>query len=178
MNKQNINRSFRLSLIAVLGPSGELGVRNGLLWHITEDLRHFKSLTLGHTVIMGRRTYESLGKPLPGRNNVVISRSGKKLEAVLATLNDQTEVFIIGGAQIYRQTMPLADRLYITHVQAPLPPDGADVFFPTIDPLVWQEVSRQDFSRGATFPYPFSFVTYQRRQTQPQPAMPAARPRN
>ncbi|HBG52978.1 MAG TPA: hypothetical protein DDW70_02010 [Rikenellaceae bacterium] len=167
-----------LSLIAVLGPSRELGLRNGLLWHISEDLRHFKALTLGHTVIMGRRTYESLGKPLPGRNNIVISRSGEKLEEVLAAINDQTEVFIIGGAQIYRQTMPMADRLYITHVQAPLPPEGADVFFPPIDPLQWREISRQDFSRGVTFLYPFSFVTYERRQTPSLSATPAATRRN
>ena len=163
MKSEQPSKPRTLSLIAVLGPSGELGIRNGLLWHISEDLKHFKALTMGHTVIMGRRTYESLGKPLPGRSNIVLSRSGKKLEGILRDLNDQPEVFIIGGAQVYHQTIHLADRLYITHVQAPLPAEGADVFFPPIDPLQWQETARQDFSRGANFPYPFSFVTYERR---------------
>ena len=169
MKSEHLSKLGILSLIAVLGPSGELGVRNGLLWHISEDLKHFKSLTMGHTVIMGRRTFESLGKQLPGRTNIVLSRSGKKLEEILEDVKDQPEVFIIGGAQVYRQAIHLADRLYITHVQAPLPSGGADVFFPPIDPRQWQEVSRQDFVRGAAFPYPFSFVTYERRKTQQQP---------
>ena len=167
-----------LIAIAALDPDRVIGRAGRIPWHLPDDLRLFRQLTTGHTVIMGRRTYESLGKPLPGRNNIVISRSGEKLEEVLAAINDQTEVFIIGGAQIYRQTMPMADRLYITHVQAPLPPEGADVFFPPIDPLQWREISRQDFSRGVTFLYPFSFVTYERRQTPSLSATPAATRRN
>ena len=151
-----------LSLVAVLGPSGELGLRTGLLWHIPEDLKHFKALTTGHTVVMGRRTYESLGKPLPGRHNIILSRSGPDLRQILEGLSDQTEIFIIGGAQIYSQTISMAHKLYITHVRAPLPEGGADVYFPPIDPLLWKEVSRRDFPRGTTFPYPFSFVTYER----------------
>ncbi|NLA16245.1 MAG: dihydrofolate reductase [Bacteroidales bacterium] len=164
-------KPYVLSLIAVIGPKGELGANNDLLWHISEDLRHFKALTMGHTIIMGRKTFESLGKPLPGRNNVVLSRSGLTLEQALAQekaqaadrAKTQAEVFIIGGAEVYRQAIDLADRLYITHVQAPLPEGGADVFFPEIDLSVWKETGREDQPRGATFPYPFSFVTYERR---------------
>ena len=92
-----------LSLIAAIGPHNELGAGNRLLWHIPEDLKHFKAVTTGHTVIMGHRTFESLGKPLPNRTNIVLSRSqnGLSLELALASLEDESEVFIIGGAQIY-----------------------------------------------------------------------------
>lgn len=162
MKGQTTGKSHILSLVAVLGPGRELGASNRLLWHISEDLKHFKGLTMGHTVIMGRKTYESLGKPLPGRNNIVVSRSGRNLAEVLAGITGGQEVFIIGGAEIYRQTIDLADKLYITHVKAPLPEGEADVFFPPIDPRKWKEVARTDHPRGITFPFPFSFVTYQR----------------
>jgi len=162
MKNQETKRPYTLSLVAVVGPDLELGANNQLLWHISEDLRHFKMLTMGHTVIMGRKTSESLGKPLPGRNNVVLSGTGKSLEEVLSQITDQAEVFVIGGAQIYRQTIGMADKLYLTHVCAPLPDGGADVFFPTVDPLLWKEVMREDFPHGAKFPFPFSFVTYER----------------
>ncbi len=162
MKDQVTNRPYTLSLVAVVGPNLEIGANNQLLWHISEDLKHFKALTMGHTVIMGRKTYESLGKPLPGRENIVLTRSGKSLEEVLSKIKDNAEVFVIGGAQIYRQTIGLADKLYLTHVRAPLPDGGADVFFPTFDPLQWQEIMREDFPQGAKFPFPFSFVTYRR----------------
>lgn len=162
MKDQGTNRPYTLSLVAVVGPGLELGAKNQLLWHISEDLRYFKALTMGHTVIMGRKTYESLGKPLPGRNNVVLSRSAKSLEEVLSGINDRAEVFVIGGAQIYKQTIHLADKLYLTHVNAPLPEGGAEVFFPPVDPLQWKEIKREDYPNGAKFPFPFSFVTYQR----------------
>ncbi len=162
MTNQDTLRPYTLSLVAVVGPGLEIGANNQLLWHISEDLRHFKALTMGHTVIMGRKTYESLGKPLPGRNNVVLSRSGQNLEEALSQITGQAEVFVIGGAQIYRQTIHLADKLYLTHVQAPLPEGGADVFFPPVDPRQWKEIVREDFPRGAKFPFPFSFVTYER----------------
>ncbi len=162
MKDQGTNRPYTLSLVAVVGPGLELGANNQLLWHISEDLRHFKALTMGRTVIMGRKTYESLGKPLPGRNNVVLSRSGRSLEEVLSQVKDQAEVFVIGGAQIYRQTIDLADKLYLTHVRAPLPDGGVDVFFPPVDPRQWKEVMRKDFPHGVKFPFPFSFVTYER----------------
>ncbi|HOO69546.1 MAG TPA: dihydrofolate reductase, partial [Bacteroidales bacterium] len=114
MKDQVTNRPYTLSLVAVVGPNLEIGANNQLLWHISEDLKHFKALTMGHTVIMGRKTYESLGKPLPGRENIVLSRSGKSLEEVLSKIKDNAEVFVIGGAQIYRQTIGLADKLYLT----------------------------------------------------------------
>lgn len=127
-------------------------------------MKHFKAVTSGHAVIMGRRTFESLGKPLPNRTNIVLSRSGNglSLESALASLGEESEVFIIGGAQIYSQTIDMADRLYITHINAPLPEGGADAFFPVINPNCWREVERIDFTRGAVFPYPFSFVKYER----------------
>ena len=93
MKDQGTKRPYTLSLVAVVGPGLELGAKNQLLWHISEDLKHFKALTMGHTVIMGRKTYESLGKPLPGRENIVLSRSGKSLEEVLSKIKEMPRCF-------------------------------------------------------------------------------------
>ncbi len=158
------SRAYTLSVIAAVGPGNALGARNDLLWHIREDLQHFKKITTGHTVIMGSRTFESLGsKPLPGRHNIVLYPDTNPLDKVLAEIEPGTEAFIIGGAMVYAQTVPIADKLYITHIDAPLPEGGADVFFPEIDLNVWREVSREDFPCGGAFPYPFSFVEYIRK---------------
>lgn len=176
-------KPYKLALIAALGPNNELGLDNQLLWHISEDLRHFKAMTMGSVLLMGRKTFLSLKKPLPGRINIMLSRSDVTLEQGLElaarhireqdpvlqpTLEQLPKgtlptVYVIGGEQIYRQTLQMADVLYITHVQAPLPEGGADVFFPEIDPAIWQETARTDHESGAIFPYPFSFVTYERR---------------
>lgn len=159
-----MSRNYTLSVIAAIGPCGELGAKNDLLWHFKEDMRHFKSITTGHTVIMGSRTFESLGsKPLPNRHNIVLYPDTNPLDKVLQEIEPGTEAFIMGGAMVYAQTVPIADRLYITHVDAPLPPGGADVWFPPIDPAVWVVFSREDFPRGETFPYPYSFVEYRRK---------------
>ncbi|MDR1582807.1 MAG: dihydrofolate reductase [Prevotellaceae bacterium] len=158
-----------LSIIAAVAQNRAIGRNNQLLWHISEDLRYFKQLTSGHTVIMGRKTFESIGKPLPNRHNTVISRTlapadgisvAKDLNAALAQCLNETEVFIIGGGSIYREALPLAHRLYLTEVHADC--DG-DTFFPEINRNDWKEISRQDFPHGATFPYPFSFVVYERK---------------
>jgi dihydrofolate reductase len=153
-----------LSLIAAVAKNGCIGKDNRLPWHIPEDMKRFKEKTLGKVVIMGRKTWESLPekfRPLPERVNVVISRNtayavpvGVELfasvdDALLSHTKD--DVVVIGGAELYRQTMPLAETLFITHVDQEVP---GDVFFPPIDPSVWKESEREPHDG-------FSFVTYQ-----------------
>lgn len=139
-----------LSIIAGIGKKNELGKDNQLLWNIPEDMRHFREITSGHPVIMGRKTFESIGKPLPNRRNIVITRdtsyAGDDIEVVHSLeealslfTNSEDEVFVIGGAEIYRQAIPRADKLYITHVEQEFP--DADTFFPEIDMNIWEKIS-------------------------------------
>ena len=132
----------RVSMVAAIGRNRELGRGNELLWHIPEDLKRFKALTLGHPVIMGRKTFESIGKPLPGRTNLVVSRSALSLEDALAQAKklDKEEVFIIGGVQIYEQALPYADRLYLTLIEDT---KEADAFFPEYEKLFTKKVSEE-----------------------------------
>ena len=137
-------------------------------WHITEDFKHFKAVTTGHSVVMGRKTYDSIGRPLPNRRNIVITRNPElriegcemaaSLEGALAMCEGEEEVFIIGGGQIYNQSMPMANKLYITHVDVEV---EGDTRFPEIGPE-WHEVRREEFERGKEFEHPFSFVDYER----------------
>lgn len=160
-----------ISLIAVTARNRAIGKDNALLWQLPEDLRHFREITRGKPVIMGRKTWESLPaafRPLPGRRNIVVSRNAAYVAAgaeLAATLDaavrlcaDADEAFVIGGEQIYRQALPLADRLYLTEVDADA---DADAFFPELAPTDWQEVSRQ--AKGAVDGPPYSFAVYQRR---------------
>ncbi len=158
-----------ISIIAAIASNGVIGDRNTLLWHIREDMLRFRHLTTGHPVVMGRKTYESIGRPLPGRTNVVISREVSAIEGcrVVRSLAEaqsmfpsDEEIFIIGGAQIYAQALPVADRLYITEVHRSY--DG-DTSFPPIDLSQWRETAREDFPCGKEFAFPFSFVDYERK---------------
>lgn len=129
----------RISIIAAIGKNRELGKQNTLIWRISDDLKRFKTLTTGHPIIMGRKTYESIGRPLPGRTNIVISQSMTTQEGitVVSSLSDalgvamgidREEVFVIGGAQVYKEALPLADRIYLTLIEETDP--NADAFFP------------------------------------------------
>lgn len=144
-------RRPRVSLIAAVAANGVIGDNNALPWRLPEDLRRFKALTLGHPVIMGRKTFESIGRPLPGRRNIVISRNREyaaagcevaaSLEAALeACRNGSDEVFIIGGAQIYAEALPLAQRLYMTEVHCAF---EGDAHFPAFDRREWNEIQRE-----------------------------------
>ncbi len=158
----------RLNLIAALGKNGVIGIDNRLPWRMPEDLKHFKALTLGHAVLMGRKTFESLGRPLPGRRNIVITRNAQYrpegaevaggIEQALALCRDAAEVFFIGGADIYRQALPLVERLYLTEVDAS--PAG-DAFFPAFDRSCWRESAR-DERRDEGGGLDYAFVVYQR----------------
>lgn len=133
-----------ISIIVAVAENQAIGFDNHLLWHISEDLKRFKSLTLGHHVIMGRKTFASVGKPLPGRVNIVISRQegyraegcivAKSLEEAIDLAKQDSEIFIIGGGEIYKQALPMASRVYLTRVHASYP---GDVFFPELNHSEW-----------------------------------------
>ncbi|MDR0768607.1 MAG: dihydrofolate reductase [Dysgonamonadaceae bacterium] len=161
-----------LSVIAAVGRNGEIGRNGGLLCHLPSDLKHFKAITSCHPVIMGRKTFESLPTgTLPNRRNIVISRNidlkiegaeiYPSLDYALIKLLTTEETFIIGGAQIYEQALPIADKLYLTKIYADFP--DADIFFPPIDFSFWQETSRETFPADEANRYPFSFFEYERR---------------
>lgn len=158
-----------ISIIVAVSEDMGIGSNNDLLWHIPEDLKRFKKLTLGNTVIMGRRTWFSLPKrPLPGRRNIVITDNPHEefenavtvhsIDDALAKCSEKDEIFIMGGGSIYKQFMPLADRLYITHVHKKAP---ADVWFPEIDRHVWKVVDKEEFTDGDI---PYTYVIYDRRK--------------
>lgn len=158
-----------ISIIVAVAKNGVIGDKNALLWHLREDMIHFRTTTSGHPVVMGRKTFDSIGRPLPKRTNVVITRDTNlaidgctvvhSLEEAVALFDPSEEVFIIGGAQIYRQAMPLADRIYLTVIDKPY---EGDTSFPEIDYSVWRECNREDFARGEEFKHPFSFITLER----------------
>ena len=160
-----------LSLIAAIGKNNELGKGNTLLWHMSADMKHFRDTTRGHAVIMGRKTFESLSGPLPNRENIVITRDKSYLrhgvdvrhsleEALAKFKNTDQEVFIIGGAEIYKQSINIADKLYITHIDAE--DKDADTFFPEIIPVIWNEISHQEHKKDDKNPFNYTFSIYER----------------
>lgn len=159
-----------ISVIVAVAEDGAIGKDNGLLCRLPNDLKYFKLLTLGHTIIMGRNTFLSLPNgALPGRDNIVLSRSQveypstktyNSVEEAIEAVKEQEEVFFIGGAQIYSQVLKYADKLYITEIHATFP--DADAHFPQLDRTGWREVSRQDNPADEKHCHPYSFVVYER----------------
>lgn len=160
-----------ISIIVAVAQNGVIGGDNKLLWHIPEDLKRFKAVTSGHPVIMGRKTFESLGRPLPDRTNVVVTRNtayhhdgivtAGSLEEAVGMFPGEDEIFIIGGGEIYRQALPIADKLYVTTVCRDY---EGDTTFPEVDPAHWDAVLTEAHPRGHTFPYPFVYTDYIRRK--------------
>ncbi|TDG16049.1 dihydrofolate reductase [Seongchinamella unica] len=166
---------MQLAVIVAAAENGVIGRNNALPWHLPEDLKYFKRVTLGKPVVMGRKTFESIGRPLPGRTNIVITRkeswsaAGVKVvhsldEALalaeeIAVIDGATELMVIGGAEIYRAALPRADRLYFTEVHAEV---EGDALLPDIDWSTWTEVSRERFAASEANPYPYSFAVYER----------------
>jgi len=160
----------KLSLIVAMAKNCTIGVNNTLPWRCPEDLKHFKTLTMGHHMIMGRKTFDSIGKPLPGRTTVVVTRNaGLEIEgcviahslkeAIAACAGDE-EIFIVGGADLYQQAVSLVDTLYITEIQQDV---EGDADFPEFDMRVWQETSREVRSQETPQPLEYHFVTYRRK---------------
>ena len=159
---------MKLSLIVAVSRNGVIGLNNQLPWHLPEDLKYFKSVTTGKPIVMGRKTYDSIGRPLPGRTNIVITRDAswsapgvevaQTLETALelgATACDAAgaeEIMVIGGEQIYRMTLPVADRLYLTQVDAEV---EGDAYFPEVDSACWTQVDELLPEKTDTHPYRF-----------------------
>ncbi|WP_042722300.1 dihydrofolate reductase [Flavobacterium sp. B17] len=158
------------TIVVAMGEKNEIGFENQLLWHLPKDLKHFKDLTSGHPVIMGRKTYESIGKPLPNRTNIVISRKndwfeegvlivGSIKEAVKFAKKIDEDIFIIGGGKIYEQTMDIVDKLEVTLVKADL---EADTYFPKIDEKTWKKTNEVFHEKDEKNQYDFYFQTYEK----------------
>ncbi len=160
----------RIAIIAAVARNGVIGQRNRMPWHLPEDLKRFRQLTLGHAVIMGRRTFESIGKPLAGRNNIVVTRSpdwtrpgchaAHSLAAALAVVHGSQDAFVIGGAEIYALALPIARRLYMTEIERDF---EGDAFFPGFDRSRWREVSRESRVLDGTGGFSYHFVAYEPR---------------
>ncbi len=158
-----------LSVIAAVARNNVIGNENKLLWHMPADLKHFKSVTSGHSVIMGRKTYESIGRALPNRRNIVISRQAgysaagcemsRSLDEAITACKGEEEVFIIGGADIYRQALSLSDRIYLTRVAADF---KGDAYFPEINFSEWKMVETQHHKADEKNGFDYSFSTYHR----------------
>jgi dihydrofolate reductase len=160
-----------ITLVAAVARNGTIGADGGLPWHLPADLSRFKTLTMGHPMIMGRKTYDSIGRALPGRRTIVVTRdpawaatgveTAASLPAALALAGDDVGVMVVGGGEIYAQTMPIADRLEITHVDTEV---IGDTRFPDIDPARWQVAERTDADG-------YAFVSYERRRPADLPVL-------
>ncbi len=158
-----------ISIIVAIGKNNEIGKKNGLLWRSPADMKHFRKITMLHPVIMGRKTFESIGKPLLNRKNIVITRDANykkegveivhSLSGALDLFPDKNEeIFVIGGEEIYKQVLPITDKLYITYVNGEFP--EADAFFPEIEKNKWQEVKKEKYPKDDLNKYDLEFVEY------------------
>lgn len=158
---------MRISIIAAMADNRVIGRDNTLPWHLPEDLKHFRNLTMGHHILMGRKTFESIGKPLPGRICVVISRNpdfshpgvlhASSIEAAISLCDDDEEIFLIGGAEIYKQAIGIAKRIYLTEIKREY---AGDAHFPEFDLETWHEVARDSHVSSAGLE--FDYVVYER----------------
>jgi len=160
-----------LTLIVAVGENNAIGKDNKLIWHLSDDLKRFKSLTNGHHIIMGRKTFEGFPKPLPNRTHIVISRQANykvpdgvivvnSLEDALDAAKNDKQPFVIGGGEIYKQAMPLADKIELTRVHQSF---EADTFFPKVDSSIWKETSNTFHDKDDHHEYSFSFLTYEKK---------------
>ncbi|HHV87029.1 MAG TPA: dihydrofolate reductase [Petrimonas sp.] len=165
----NNHKTPQIAIIVALDEQNGIGRNGKLLCHLPGDLKHFKELTTGHSVIMGRKTYESLPKgALPNRTNIVITSDtanhypgcivARSVDEALACCNDEKTAFIIGGGQLYRSTLRLADKLYLTRIHHTF--DDADTFFPEINPDEWKLIYRETYQAAESHKYEYSFLTY------------------
>lgn len=164
---------MKLILIAAVANNNVIGKDNKLLWHMPADLKHFKELTMGHTILMGRKTFESIGKPLPGRKTIVITQQENydakgckvvnNLKDAICEVKNEKEVFVAGGSEIYRQLINLhhTRRMFITRIYADF---EGDSFFPDIDTQKWELIDREAFEADEKNPYPYAFLTYKKKK--------------
>jgi dihydrofolate reductase len=174
------NAPPRLALVAALDRKRAIGRDNALPWHLPDDLKRFKRLTLGHPVLMGRVTAQSIGRALPGRRNLVLSRGGSapfpgqevfaSVDAALLAAIDAGTVFAIGGAEVYRLCLPIADVLHLTEVDTQV--DGADTWFPEYDPAQWRELVSESHPADERHAFGFRFVDLERIAAPARPNRP------
>ncbi|WP_374193947.1 dihydrofolate reductase [Alkalihalobacillus sp. BA299] len=160
-----------ISFLVAMDKNRVIGKDNDLPWRLPADLAYFKKVTMGHPIVMGRKTYESIGRPLPGRENIIITRNQNysaegctvlhSLDDVKKVIDDSTkEVFIIGGAEIFKEAFPIADKLYITHIDEAF---EGDTYFPAFSDQEWKEVSREKGVKDEKNPYDYYFSVYERK---------------
>jgi len=170
--KKKTSKSSELTIIVAAGENNAIGKDNDLIWHLSDDLKRFKTLTNGHHIIMGRKTYESFPQPLPNRTHVVITRQDNykvpdgvivvnNIEDALDVSRKDNQPFIIGGGEIYKQSMPFTNKIEITRVHETF--EGADTFFPEIDTSVWKETNNTFHEKDENHKHAFSFITYTRK---------------
>ncbi len=160
---------MKISLIVAMASNRAIGLNNEMPWHLSADLKKFKQITMGAPILMGRKTYESIGRPLPGRANIIISRNVaykqagcvvyNTIEAAIDACQHYDEIFVIGGATFYEAMLPVADRLYLTEINKAF---DADTFFPIINKDEWREVAREDITDDPTVDFSYSFITLER----------------
>jgi len=164
---------MRVSIVVAHAKNRVIGRDGALPWRLSNDLRNFKRLTMGHAIVMGRRTVQSIGRLLPGRTTIVLTRDrrfqfpgaliadcwNRVLRLVATSGADQDELFVVGGAEIYQMALPLTDRIYLTEIQANV---EGDTFFPKLTPDLWKEIHREDFPSDEKNEFPHSFVTLDR----------------
>jgi dihydrofolate reductase len=158
-----------ISIIVAVAENGVIGAGNCLPWHLPDDLKRFKALSMAKPVVMGRRTFDSIGKPLPGRTNIVVSRRpglaiagaavASSFDAALAVAGQVPEIVVIGGAEIFREALPRTDTIHLTRVHARI---AGDVVFPELDPDQWRETMVEHHAADERHQYAFTFVTLQR----------------
>lgn len=162
---------MKLALIVAMAENRVIGINNNLPWHLSEDLKYFRRVTMGKPIIMGRKTFESIGRPLPGRTNIIVSRNpdyqaegikvvhslkaAKELADNICFIDGMDEAMVIGGAELYEQALPEADRIYLTQVHAEV---HGDAWFPAFDRGQWRQVAREDFKAVEPNPYDYSFI--------------------
>lgn len=161
---------MKISLIVAMASNRVIGLDNKMPWHLSADLKKFKQITWGSPILMGRKTYESIGRPLPGRTNIIISRNPSyqqpgclvfnAIEPALAHCNDAKEVFVIGGSDFYQSMLPVADTLYLTQIHQDFP---GDTFFPELNSEQWLEVAREDIDHDPDVAFRYSFLTLEKR---------------
>lgn len=162
---------MKISLIVAMASNRAIGLNNQIPWHLSADLKKFKKITMGAPILMGRKTYESIGRPLPGRSNIVISRNPEYrqagclvfngIEQALESCRDRAEVFVIGGSDFYRSMLAVADTLYLTQIHREFP---GDTFFPELDASQWIEVEREDIQDDPDVAFSYSFLKLEKRR--------------
>ncbi len=160
---------MKVALVAAVATNGVIGRGGALPWHLPDDLKHFKAVTIGKPILMGRRTFASIGRALPGRRNLLLTHAERapvagveivrSLDEAIESCKDAVELCVIGGAEVYRLTLPRAERIYLTRVHADI--DG-DVFFPEFDLSAWRELERNEHPPDARHEYGMTFLTYER----------------